>query len=244
MAREYANKFYRTKEWKNCRNAYFNSQNGICELCGKPGREVHHKKFLTPQNINDPDITLNWDNLQLLCSDCHCAIHNKAYEMHRGKVRRNTGIKNGYTFDENGDLVENKNVFIVWGAPASGKTKYVKEHKSKYDIVIDLDCIVSAISLKPDKTDIKDFLPFAFDVRDLLYKLIEERKYFFENAWIIQGLPKKEDRIKIQRRLKAQLIHIDTDKEKCIEQARNDDRRKNKEFQFKIIEKYFKELEL
>ena len=33
--------------------------------------EVHHKIPLTPENINNPDITLNWDNLELLCKDCH-----------------------------------------------------------------------------------------------------------------------------------------------------------------------------
>lgn len=35
--------------------------------CGRPGAIVHHKEHLTPQNINDPDITLSEDNLELLC---------------------------------------------------------------------------------------------------------------------------------------------------------------------------------
>ena len=33
--------------------------------------EVHHKIPLTDQNINNPKIAYSWDNLQLLCKDCH-----------------------------------------------------------------------------------------------------------------------------------------------------------------------------
>ena len=53
----------------------------MCERCYAKGLivvgskqqplEVHHKIPLTPENINDPSVTLNWDNLELLCKDCH-----------------------------------------------------------------------------------------------------------------------------------------------------------------------------
>ena len=33
--------------------------------------EVHHKIPLTPENVRDTNITLNWDNLELLCKSCH-----------------------------------------------------------------------------------------------------------------------------------------------------------------------------
>ena len=33
--------------------------------------EVHHKIPLTPENIRNPDITLGWSNLELLCKKCH-----------------------------------------------------------------------------------------------------------------------------------------------------------------------------
>lgn len=39
---------------------------------------MHHKVKLTPENVNNPDIALNWDNLELLCKKCHL-------EEHRGK---------------------------------------------------------------------------------------------------------------------------------------------------------------
>lgn len=244
MAREFAKQFYKSKAWQDCRNAYFDSKFGICELCGKPGKEVHHKKHITPSNISDPDITLNWDNLQLLCSSCHCAIHEKSYEMYRARTRMDKGIVNGLCFDDEGNVIKNKNVFIVWGAPASGKTSYVEKNKGKYDLIVDLDLIIAALSMTNGKKVTEDYLPFALDVRELLYNLIAERKYYFEKAWIIATLPKKEERTALQKRLDAELIYIDTSKEECLRHACNDDERKNKELQYKIINKYFDKLEV
>ena len=47
----------------------------VCERCGGVARIVHHRQYITPQNINDPAITLNWANLEALCIDCHNAEH-------------------------------------------------------------------------------------------------------------------------------------------------------------------------
>ena len=33
--------------------------------------EVHHKKELTPKNINDISVTVNPNNIISLCDDCH-----------------------------------------------------------------------------------------------------------------------------------------------------------------------------
>ncbi len=35
------------------------------------GKIVHHIKWLTPENINDPMISLNHDNLRYDCQICH-----------------------------------------------------------------------------------------------------------------------------------------------------------------------------
>ena len=72
--------FYKTIQWKECRNAYMKAQRGLCEECLKmglitPAEIVHHKVHLNPQNMNDPDITLNWDNLEAVCRLHHAEIH-------------------------------------------------------------------------------------------------------------------------------------------------------------------------
>lgn len=91
--KEYAKSFYKSKAWQQCRDAYAKAAGGLCERCMakglyKPGEIVHHKVSITPDNIGDPSVTLCWDNLELVCRDCHADIH-------RGRERR-------YTIDELG----------------------------------------------------------------------------------------------------------------------------------------------
>lgn len=104
MARDFAKKFYESKEWRGTKkNEYkdgvrylaYERANGICEKCEEPGEEVHHIIWLTPENINDYEITLGLDNLILLCKDCHIDIH-----------RPKTVTANNLMFDKNGDLIE------------------------------------------------------------------------------------------------------------------------------------------
>ena len=77
----YAEAFYKSSAWQQARDAYASSQGGLCERCREqgiitPGEIVHHITHITPKNIKDPNITLNFDNLMLLCRDCHSYIHS------------------------------------------------------------------------------------------------------------------------------------------------------------------------
>jgi hypothetical protein len=72
--------FYKTKAWKDCRNAYLRRVNGLCEECMKrgifkPADIVHHKIVLDDEKARDPEIALNFENLQAVCIECHNAIH-------------------------------------------------------------------------------------------------------------------------------------------------------------------------
>ena len=91
----FAEKFYHSRAWRKCRNAYYVSQHGLCERCGNAGLIVHHIIELTPKNINDPNITLNWNNLELVCQACHNAEHMG------GEV-----TAAGLVFDADGNLVK------------------------------------------------------------------------------------------------------------------------------------------
>lgn len=64
MAKDFAKKFYMGKAWKKCRQSYIAERiridGGMCEECHKNlGYIIHHKVALTPQNIDNPDITLS-----------------------------------------------------------------------------------------------------------------------------------------------------------------------------------------
>ena len=90
--KDFAKPFYTSRAWANCREAYRKSVGGLCERCLRaglivPGEIVHHKVHLTPSNISDPNTTLNWDNLELVCRECHAREHDlgrkykKRYEI-------------------------------------------------------------------------------------------------------------------------------------------------------------------
>ena len=98
MAQEWATWFYNSKEWKKCREAFKESKFHICERCSSPGVEVHHKIYLSPDNINDPEITLSFENLELLCESCHSKEHMSKYDVVRDDVM----------FDSNGNLVRSE----------------------------------------------------------------------------------------------------------------------------------------
>ena len=53
------------------------------------GEIVHHKIELTPENIDDPGITLNWDNLELLCRFCHSEVHDVRKKSRRFSIGPN-----------------------------------------------------------------------------------------------------------------------------------------------------------
>ena len=74
--------FYKSQTWEDVSRGYRASVFNLCERCKAkglivPAQEVHHKIKLTPENINNPEIALNWDNLEALCKDCHLKEHRK-----------------------------------------------------------------------------------------------------------------------------------------------------------------------
>lgn len=95
-------RFYNSKAWKDASRAYAESKCYICEVCKnkyadptiKPFYKqfhVHHKIELTPENISNPEISLNADNFQLLCLHCHNKMHSTKDVLAPGLI-----------FDENG----------------------------------------------------------------------------------------------------------------------------------------------
>lgn len=72
----------------------------MCERCSTDeepilAKIVHHIIYLTPFNINNPNISLNHDNLEALCQDCHNKEHHKKESL------------TNYKFDKDG------NIFII-----------------------------------------------------------------------------------------------------------------------------------
>lgn len=85
---EYAESLYKSKTWQKTREAYLKQAGGLCEICLKkglcnPGVIVHHVIPVTPENIENPEITLSFSNLQLVCRECHSRIHDRKKRRYR-----------------------------------------------------------------------------------------------------------------------------------------------------------------
>lgn len=98
MAQEFSKQFYNSSAWKACRASYISKRiaidGGMCETCHQElGKIVHHKVWLTPDNINDPMVALNHDNLKYDCQTCH----NQEKEEEQEQPR--------YVFGEHGEVI-------------------------------------------------------------------------------------------------------------------------------------------
>ena len=87
----YAAAFYHSRQWQELRDVILKRDAYLCRDCliqGRiqPAEEVHHVQEITPQNIHDPAVTLNADNLISLCRECHRKRHGTAVQCKRYEV--------------------------------------------------------------------------------------------------------------------------------------------------------------
>lgn len=197
--------FYCRKDYLDLAQACKIKSGGVCAKCGGvfdiSELRPHHKVELTLDNIDDVNVTLNPDNIEVLCHDCHNAAHKRF----------------GY-------VVGAKHVYLVYGSPCAGKTTYVNSVATRNDLIVDLDKIHRAICIcglydKPDATK-----RVAFNVRDYLLDEVRtatpRRKW--QDAYIIGTYPDRIDRDMFVQDYGAELVHIDTSKEECVKRAYQD----------------------
>lgn len=193
--------FYQSKAWINLLNVLKNERVNnqgeiICEYCGKPITRKydcigHHKIPLTESNINDINISLNPENIALVHHVCHNHIHNKL----------------GYIERE---------VWLVWGSPFSGKTTYVQDNMNYGDLIVDIDNIWQCISgyeryVKPDRLKNN-----VYGIRDTLLEQVKYRRGNWNNAYIVGGYPLIGERERLIKSLGAREIFIDCSYDECI----------------------------
>lgn len=107
-------KFYSSKAWNDVRKTIWIKQHLLCNRCHRPvyvdgiseylPKEkrrtgiVHHNIYLDDSNVYDINITLNEENLEGICKECHELEHNK-----------NNTIRPDYEFDINGNIIPSQN---------------------------------------------------------------------------------------------------------------------------------------
>ena len=199
--------FYNSKEWKIFRQQYIlermKADKGIiCNKCKKhifesADMQLHHSPVeLTEDNYKDVTISLNKDNIELICKRCH----NKEHGRFCGGAHKR----------------REKAVYIVYGAPLSGKNTYVMENMEPGDLIVDMDRLYNALS-GMQKYEKPDNLKYnVFSIRNQLIENIKTRYGGFRTAWIVGGYPEKYVRDKLAEDTGAELIYIESTKELCL----------------------------
>lgn len=213
--------FYASGKWQQLRTNLIIERGPICEKCGKVVTDTkrligHHLIELTPENVKDYNISLNPDKIELVCHDCHDKGHNRF----------------GYK--------PLKKVYIVYGPPMAGKTTFVSENIERGDIVVDMDRLFSAVSMRPyyDKPD--NLLANVIGIRTLLLDNIKTRYGKWFNAWVIGGYADKFKRERLANDLGAELVFCDVSKEECVRRLHLDkDRQCRKDEWIRYIDKWF-----
>jgi hypothetical protein len=126
-----------------------------------------------------------------------------------------------------------RQVFLVYGSPLSGKSTWVKENMTEGDLVIDIDSIWECVSGCDRYTKPNRLKSVVFAVRDNLLESVKYRRGKWLNAYVIGGYPYQGERDRLIDTLGAREVFIDTTKEECINRLDNCEDRS-----FKDWEKY------
>lgn len=190
--------FYTSKAWRDFAYTLKIKANGQCQRCEKNIIDfkyliAHHKENITEENINNIKISLDPNNIEIICHDCH------------NKEHRRFGNKQG--------------VYIVYGPPLAGKNTLVRDMYTYGDIVLDMDALWGAITLEDEYIKPNNIRFNIFKLRDELLDQVKTRYGNWYNAYIIGGYPEKYERERLAKQLGAELIFCEATKEECMKRA-------------------------
>lgn len=143
--------------------------------------------------------------------------------------------------DEPATQQSDKEVFIICGAPGSGKTTYASQHHQPGDLIVDIDTIVAALT--GDETahpDYENILDVAIAVRNTLYNIIENGTGDWKRAFVITSSMNDGAVIALAKQLHATVHYMETTKEECKRRIANDKTRQDKELFYNLVDEWFK----
>lgn len=126
-------------------------------------------------------------------------------------------------------------IHVITGAPCSGKSTYIKEHKALGDLVIDFDEIAFCLG-SDERHNAKGIVKTAsFEARKSAIEVALKNPD--AESWIIHTFP-TEEQLKRYQEADAEIIVLDTSKEECLARAERDNRPK---ITYDGINRYFAE---
>lgn len=190
--------FYTSDDWKAVKTQLMLREGMVCEYCHKLIREKykaigHHKIPLDMFNVNDYSVSLNLDNLMLVCHKCHNIIHGKG----------SLGTKHRY---------------LVYGPPLSGKSTFVNDVATKEDLVISVDDIRFGITGGKYHENSNNTLDEVLAVRDFLIDRIKTRgkRMREHNIYIVGGYQLVGEREALINKLELEPVFLDVSREECL----------------------------
>ena len=133
---------------------------------------------------------------------------------------------------------------VVYGAPASGKSTYVKKHIKSNDIVYDYDALMQCLTLK-DKYDRNNNASYLITyIRNVIIRQHTLEKNKIDNIWIITTFvnEKLKKDLSIIEDKDIEYIKMKTSLKTCLERIDEDEKRKPlAEDMKKAVYKWFEE---
>lgn len=140
-------------------------------------------------------------------------------------------------------IAENKKqVTIISGAPGSGKSTYVQEHKNSGDLVLDMDILVSAIQGSTDPHPCYDsVMDVALAVREVIYEKIQRREGAWNQAFVITSSADRTYVRRLAQRLGGKIVQMSATQTDCLERIRNDATRNNPQKDCYLVERWYRQ---
>ena len=133
-----------------------------------------------------------------------------------------------------------KNVYVVTGAPGSGKSHMVNQNMTKFDIVFDYDRIADAMSpfagIHGNHMYMKEVL---LAVRETVINCFASRSGEWHDAYFITASPDRNAVDQLIVRMNAVELHMKSTMDECITRIQNDDTRPLKARDIELVRDYF-----
>lgn len=234
---------YQDPRWRPLREAALKRDGYQCRRCKvflQEGRRepesavVHH---VEPVELR-PDLAFELDNLESVCKLCHDGdlareelqgysdaidasgmATDPRHPANTGKVIRKWGFSIPDGLEASGIPVT-----IVCGAPGAGKSRYVDQHASAGDVIIDIDRIKVELGGEPWDQD-RRMIARSLAYRAEMLRGLAERKR--GRAWLIITAPSELERRTWLQALgrRARLHVMPTTEAQCIRNIKADRRR-------------------
>lgn len=201
--------FYTSRRWHDFRIALIAERGPRCQKCGRIITDpldliAHHKEELSTDNYLDANVSLNPDNVILVCHSCHDEIHERF-----------------------GHKPERK-VYIVYGSPLSGKSSFVRNQMKRGDLMIDMDALYAAVSGLPAYDKPNNLYQNVMAMHNVLIDNVKTRYGKWNNCFIVGGYPEKRKREALADELGAELVYCEATKEECLVRLMGDEARRTR----------------